>query len=270
MPAAKPRTRSRPNTRGGRRPDRRRTAGSGFPNARRWGTASDVPRRRPGLQPGGSEETCERREFRGSRHAVEKQRGRFKNWGRQGDVLPTLVPRGVSHLSEASPDFSQGFEAKTSRCCIQWGSRLKRRGGVLSVRRAPLIERTPLGAAYWRLQPETCEKVGLGVSGEWHGGVGTTVHHRQQWWRGLPARGWRIASEVRAPQRAQGRCCRGRSSGTRVAEPVIAEEVATYRRPKGNRRNDWLRVPWASAAPHRRFAAFVHLGARESRAPLSA
>jgi hypothetical protein len=33
---------------------------------------------------------------------------------------------------------------------------------VLSVRRAPLIERTPLGAAYWRLQPETCEKVGLG------------------------------------------------------------------------------------------------------------
>jgi hypothetical protein len=33
---------------------------------------------------------------------------------------------------------------------------------VLSVRRAPLIERTPLGAAYWRLQPEPCEKVGLG------------------------------------------------------------------------------------------------------------
>jgi hypothetical protein len=32
---------------------------------------------------------------------------------------------------------------------------------VLSVRRAPLIESTTLGAAYRRLQPETCEKVGL-------------------------------------------------------------------------------------------------------------
>ena len=38
--------------------------------------------------------------------------------------------------------------------------------------RAPLIERTPLGAAYWRLQPETCEKVGLVV----HARAGSPRH----------------------------------------------------------------------------------------------
>jgi hypothetical protein len=55
------------------------------------------------------------------------------------------------------------------------------------------------------------------------------LHHGERWWRGLPARAWQIASEVRAPQRAQRRCCRGRSSGTRVAEPVIAERGSTGR-----------------------------------------
>jgi hypothetical protein len=46
---------------------------------------------------------------------------------------------------------------------------------VLSVRRAPLIERTPLGAAYWRLQPETCEKLELGRTHETLNGV---IHGR--------------------------------------------------------------------------------------------
>jgi hypothetical protein len=50
-------------------------------------------------------------------------------------------------------------------------------------------------------------------------------------------------------KRAQGRCCHARFSGTRVAEPVIAEEETTDRRPKRDRRNDWLRVPWAPGVP---------------------
>jgi hypothetical protein len=41
---------------------------------------------------------------------------------------------------------------------------------------------------------------------------------------------------------ARGRCCRVRFFEARVAEPVIAEEEATRRRPKRQRRNDWLRA----------------------------
>jgi hypothetical protein len=57
-----------------------------------------------------------------------------------------------------------------------------------------------------------------------------------------------------AEKRAQGRCCRARFSETRVAEPVVAEEEATCRRPKRNRRNDWHRVPWAPNATRHRCA----------------
>jgi hypothetical protein len=39
-----------------------------------------------------------------------------------------------------------------------------------------------------------------------------------------------------------------------VAEPVIAEEETACLRPKGNRRNDWLRVPWAPEATRHRYA----------------
>jgi hypothetical protein len=45
-------------------------------------------------------------------------------------------------------------------------------------------------------------------------------------------------------------------SRTRVAEPVVAEEEATYRRPKRNRRNDWHRAvgPGRHALPLRPFS----------------
>jgi hypothetical protein len=63
------------------------------------------------------------------------------------------------------------------------------------------------------------------------------------------------------------RCCRTMFPGTRVAEPVIAEDEATCLRPKRNRRNDWLRVPWAPEATHHRCApARAPLGTRITRA----
>jgi hypothetical protein len=61
---------------------------------------------------------------------------------------------------------------------------------------------------------------------------------------------------TRCVENAHGRCWRTRFFGTRVAEPVIAEEVATGRRPQRNRRNDWLRAmgPECHPSPVRPFS----------------